>query len=140
MMHSLAGPGRLVGCERDPRDSFWKGRLTPGDGGDVRGTVRIGPVSAWRTEDQALVAGLAEDLEDQSLLAADGLDCQRMIVIDHGCAVLLHEFPEALNQFHRILIVLLITLKKTYTGRVSTLTRELPVAPRKTAAGSARHD
>ena len=41
--------------------------------------VRIGPRSAWRTADEARVTGLAGDPEDQVLLAADGLDRERMI-------------------------------------------------------------
>jgi hypothetical protein len=52
------------------------------EGGDALVAVRIGPLSAWRPEDQALVAGLAGDREDSGLLAADGLDSPGMLIVD----------------------------------------------------------
>jgi hypothetical protein len=126
MTHPLARHGRLVRFEHHPRDGCWQGRLTPQDGGDARVAVAIGPLSAWRPEEQALVAGLAGALEAPVRLAADGLDSPGMLIIDDRPAGIFDTCLESIGELHHILSVLLITLKMTYTERVSTLKLGVP--------------
>jgi hypothetical protein len=45
--------------------------------------VQIGPLSARRNDEQALVAGRAGDPADLVLLAADGLDWHVMLTVEH---------------------------------------------------------
>src|SRR5882672_10637826 len=97
MGHPLTGHGRPVGGEHHPRDGFLAGLLTRPDGVDTLVAVRIGPRSAWRTDDQALVAGLAVDFADQVLLAADGLDRHGMIIVDDFPAVALHDTCQTID-------------------------------------------
>jgi hypothetical protein len=63
MTHPFTGHDCLVGVAHHPRDGCWEALLTRQDGGEPLVAVQIGPLSAWRLEEQALVAGLAGDLE-----------------------------------------------------------------------------
>jgi hypothetical protein len=82
MGHLLAGYGRRVGFAHHPRAGCMEGLLTRQDGREALVAVRIGPLSAWRPEEQARVAGLAGALEAPVLLAADGLDSPGMRIVD----------------------------------------------------------
>jgi hypothetical protein len=82
------------------------GLLTRQDGGEGRVTVGLGPLSAWPTEDQALVARLAVDVADQGLLAADGLDRHGMIRVDDFPAVALDDMCQTFDsRIHHTLVI-----------------------------------
>jgi hypothetical protein len=95
MTHPLAGPGRRIGCAHHDRPGCWQGLLTRQDGGEARVAVRIGPLSAWHTEEQALVAGLAGDREYTRLSAMDRFDGERMAIGNDGLSVVFDRLVES---------------------------------------------
>jgi hypothetical protein len=117
MTRPLAGHGRRVGFAHHPHGSLMEGLLTRRDGGDALMAVRIGPLSAWRPEEQALVAGLAGDRAYTRLSAMDGFDGQVMAVVDDGPAGVFDKLWQSCAEIRRTLSDQLKTLKVTYNQR-----------------------
>jgi hypothetical protein len=132
MTHPLAGHGRRIGGAHHPRPGCWQGFLTRRDGGQALVAVRIGPLPAWRPEEQAFVAGMAGDRESTLLSAMDRVDGERMAIVNDGLTVVFVRCVESGNQLHGTLTILLITLKMAYTQRVSTLSLDAPGGTKKT--------
>jgi hypothetical protein len=107
MTPSHTSHGRLISGEHRRCDGFPEGLLTCQDGGDARVAVRIGPRSAWRPDAQALLAGLAGDLEDPVLRTADGRDRHGMIIVDDFPAGVVHKLCELFAELHRTLVTLI---------------------------------
>jgi hypothetical protein len=126
MTHPLARHGRLICVAHHRRAGCWEGLLTRQDGGEALVTVPIGPLSAWRTEERALVAGLAGDREYTLLSAMESFDGERMAVGNDGLTVVFDRLVESGHQLHWTLTVRLNTLNMTYTQRVSTLKLGVP--------------
>jgi hypothetical protein len=105
MGHPLAGHGRRVAFAHHPRDGCWQGLLTRQDGGDALVAVRIGPLPAWRREEQALVPGLAGALEAPVRPAADGLDSPGMLIVDDRPAGIFDTWLESIGELHHTLAV-----------------------------------